>query len=245
VFEVDAAVSGVIVHLVDASTVESQERVSVFAPTIPGLPSGYTGLPRQLVEASQRQRLLHGVTATVAEKGYGPATIGDITAQAGVSKKTFYEHFPDKLASFLAAHDHGCEAMLDAVTSASRDALKEGVDPVEQLRRANRAYLAFLVAEEPYARMFFLETLAAGPEAITRYRSCRESFVASLRVWHKHARELQLDWPAGSELAYEAAMGAAHELALGRIATGRTAELADLEDDLLDIQLAILRVPSG
>jgi AcrR family transcriptional regulator len=228
-----------------ATGMGTSERVSVFAPTIPGLPSGYTGLTRELVEASQRQRLLHGVTTTVAEKGYGPTTIGDITARAGVSKKTFYEHFPDKLTCFLAAHDVGAQAMLDAVTGASRDALHAGADPIEQLRCANRGYLTFLIEEEPYARTFFLETLAAGPEAIARYRRCRESFVASMRVWHDHARELHPDWPAASELAYEAAMGAAHELALGRIATARTAELADLEDDLLEIQLAILRVPSG
>jgi AcrR family transcriptional regulator len=227
----------------EAATVETQRRVSVFAPTIPGLPSGYTGLPRELVEASQRQRLLHGVTATVAEKGYGPATIGDITARAGVSKKTFYEHFHDKLACFLAAHDVGCQAMLDAVTNASRDALQAGADPVEQLRRANRGYLAFLTDEEPYARMFFLETLAAGPEAIARYRRCRDGFVTSLRVWHDHARRRHPDWPAATDLAYEAAMGAANELALARIATGRSAELAGLEDEYLNIQLAILRVP--
>jgi AcrR family transcriptional regulator len=227
-----------------ASAVEAQETVSVFSPAIPGLPSGYTGLPRQLVEASQRQRLLHGVTVTVAEKGYGTATIGDITGRAGVSKKTFYEHFPDKLACFLAAYDHGTEAMLAAVTNASRDALNAGLDPVEQLRRANRAYLSFVVDEEPYARTFFLEILAAGPEAIARYRRCRDSFVASMRTWHDHARQLHADWPAASDVAYEAALGAAHELALGRIATGRTAELVELEDQLLDVQLAILRVPS-
>jgi len=218
-------------------------RVSVFAPAIPGLPSGYTGLPRELVEASQRQRLLHGVTATVAEKGYGPTTIVDITARAGVSKKTFYEHFPDKLACFLAAHDVGAQAMLDAVTNASRDALHAGANPVEQLRCANRAYLTFLIEEEPYARTFFLETLAAGPEAIARYRRCRDGFVKSLRAWHEHARRRHPEWPAATKLAYEAAMGAAHELALARIATGRTAELAGLEEDLLDVQLAILRVP--
>jgi AcrR family transcriptional regulator len=228
-----------------ATTVETPARVSVFAPTIPGLPSGYTGLPRELVEASQRQRLLHGVTVTVAEKGYGQATIVDITARAGVSKKTFYEHFPDKLACFLAAHDIGAQAMLDAATNASRDALRAGADPIEQLRCANRGYLTFLVEEEPYARTFFLETLAAGPEAIARYRRCRLSFVASLRAWHDHARESQADWPAATDLAYEAAMGAAHELALARIATGRTAELASLEDEFLKIQLAILRVPGG
>jgi AcrR family transcriptional regulator len=220
-----------------------ERRVSVFAPAIPGLPSGYTGLPRELVEASQRQRLLHGVTVAVAEKGYGGTTIVDITARAGVSKKTFYEHFPDKLACFLAAHDLGGQAMLDAVTNASRQALRTGADPIAQLRYANRAYLTFLIDEEPYARTFFLETLAAGPEAIARYRRCREAFVTSLRAWHEHARRGRPDWPAADDLSYEAAMGAVHDLALARIASGRTTELAALEDDLLNIQLAILRVP--
>jgi hypothetical protein len=40
-------------------------------------------------------------------------------------------------------------------------------------------------------------------------------------------------------------MGAVHDLALARIATGRTRELAGLEHDLLNIQLAVLRVPAG
>jgi AcrR family transcriptional regulator len=227
----------------DAATPETRGRASVFAPTIPGLPSGYTGLPRELVEASQRQRLLHGVTVAVAETGYGPATVAAIASRAGVSKKTFYEHFPDKLTCFLAAQDIGCQAMLDAATNASRDALQAGAEPVEQLRSANRAYLTFLVEEEPYARMFFLETLAAGREAIDRYWRCREGFVTSLSLWHDRARVRHPDWPAATRLMCEAAMGAAHELALVRIATGRTAELAGLGDDLLEIQLALLRVP--
>jgi AcrR family transcriptional regulator len=229
---------------VPSSSPQSPGRVSVFAPTIPGLPSGYTGLPRELVQASQRQRLLHGATVTVAEKGYGTTTIGDITARAGVSKRTFYEHFPDRLACFLAAHDLGCQAMLNAVTAASRDALAVGMDALEQLRAANRAYLGFLVDEEPYARMFFLETPAAGPEAIARYQHCRERFVESLRIWHGHARRHHPEWPAVADLAYEAAMGAVHELALARIATGRTAELASIDDDVLEIQRALLRVPA-
>src|SRR5260370_26339022 len=124
-------VSVVIMQPMSAATSETQERTSVFAPTIPGLPSGYTGVARELVEASQRQRLLHAVTVTVADKGYGPARIFDITAVAGVSKKTFYEHFPDKPACFLAAHHGGCEAMLEAALRPSPDALRAGPDPID------------------------------------------------------------------------------------------------------------------
>jgi len=218
-----------------------EPRASVFAPAIPGLPSGYTGLPRELVEASQRQRLLHGVTAAVARKGYGPTTIADITAQAGVSKKTFYEHFADKLSCFLAAYDLGSSAMLRAVNEASLDAVAAG--PVEQLRAGNRAYLSFLIDEEPYARMFFLETLAAGPEAVARARACRAGFTESMRAWHEHARRHHSGWPPASDIEYEAATAVAHELALERIATGRAGELAGLEDTLVSIQLAVLSVP--
>jgi AcrR family transcriptional regulator len=221
------------------AAVPDEPRVSVFAPTIPGLPSGYTGIPRELVEASQRQRLLYGVTAAVAGKGYGPTTIADVTAAAGVSKKTFYEHFADKLSCFLAAYDHGSAAMLRAVNDASRDASAAGA--VEQLRHGNRAYLAFLVDEEPYARMFFLEMLAAGPEAVARARACRRSFTDTMRAWHEHARREHRDWPRAADVDYEAATAVAHELALERIATGRTGELAGLEDTLVSLQLAILR----
>ena len=228
----------------EASASQVIARPSVFAPSIPGLPSGYTGLARELVEASQRQRLVHAVTVTVAEKGYGPATVADIATRAGVSKKTFYQHFPDKLACFLAAHEIGCHAMLGASTSASVAALEAGADAIEQLRCANRAYLQFLVDEEPYARMFFLETLAAGPEAIASYWLCRDAFATSLRVWHERARQDHRKWPAAAPLAYEAALGATHDLALARIATGRTAELATLDDSVLETQLAVLGVPA-
>jgi hypothetical protein len=68
--------------------------------------------------------------------------------------------------------------------------------------------------------------------------------VASIRAWHVDARKRHPEWPDASTLAYEAATGSAHELSLARIATGRTAELLDIEDEVLDIQLAILRVPA-
>jgi hypothetical protein len=92
--------------------------------------------------------------------------------------------------------------------------------------------------------MFFLETLAAGPEAIKSFWRYRDAFVASLRVWHDQARQVHPDWPAATPLAYEAALGAIHDLALARIATGRTAELPGLEDELVELQLTVLRVPT-
>ena len=69
---------------------------------------------------------------------------------------------------------------------------------------------------EFYAKVFFLETLSAGPEAVASQRQCRADFALSLRRWHESARRAHSAWPAATALAYEAATGAVHEITLGR-----------------------------
>lgn len=214
---------------------------SVFAPGITTIPRGYSGLPRELVAASQRQRLVHGVTMAVAETGLAAATVTAISARAGVSKRTFYEHFPDKLDCFLAAYAHGSAAILETVTGAATAAHTEGADAHAQLRAGTRAYLAFLVAEAPYARTFTLEILAAGPEAIAQHRACREGFTATVKAWFALNREP--GWPRPSDFAFESATGVVHETCSARVAADQTDELPGLEDELLTVQLAILGVP--
>src|SRR5947199_1994729 len=68
------------------------------------LPRGRHGLPRELVERSQRERLLAAVVKVTVAKGYEATTVGDILAEAGVGRESFYELFEDKLDCLLAAH---------------------------------------------------------------------------------------------------------------------------------------------
>ncbi len=84
-------------------------------PEIPRrLPRGTHGLDRRLVAASQSTRLLEAVGRAVADKGYAATTIDDIVRGAGVSKKTFYEHFRDKEDCFVAAYEAAADALLRA-----------------------------------------------------------------------------------------------------------------------------------
>jgi len=53
-------------------------------------------------EASQRERIFAAVVATVAEKGYEATTVADLSDLSGVSKSSYYEHFDDTQAGFLA-----------------------------------------------------------------------------------------------------------------------------------------------
>ena len=67
---------------------------------------------------SQRGRLICAIADAVAAKGYAATSVADVIALAGVSRKTFYEHFGDKEACFLAAYDSGAQAIYDAMVEA-------------------------------------------------------------------------------------------------------------------------------
>src|SRR5215208_4754465 len=106
------------------------------------LPRGPHHLAREEVLASQRGRMLEAMAQVVADKGYGAATVADVIERAGVSRKTFYEHFKDKEACFLAAFDTAVEIVLAAVRGA--DPGTGG--PVERARARVRPYLQVLAA---------------------------------------------------------------------------------------------------
>src|ERR1700737_2743257 len=83
------------------------------------LPSGRHGLTREAVAASQRGRLVFAMVKAVAEKGYAAVTVTDVVEGANVSRRTFYEQFPDKETCFLAAFDTGVELVLGRMREAA------------------------------------------------------------------------------------------------------------------------------
>ena len=115
------------------------------------LPRGRHRLSREEVSASQRQRMLKAMALAVYEKGYTGTAVADVVAGAGVSRETFYQHFADREACFLAAYE---------------------VD------RALRAYLDLLASEGAMARVFLVDVYAAGPQALQRRREVQEDFTA-------------------------------------------------------------------
>lgn len=198
-------------------------------PTV--LPRGPHPLAREVVAASQRGRMLTAVAEAVADKGYGAVSVADVIARAGVSRKTFYVHFRDKLECFLAAYDAGVEVLLETVRSAGADA----PDPLARTRARIRVYLQTLAAEPAFARTFLMEVRAAGPEALERQRAVHEQFAALSRELAEAA-----GLPAVPHDVHLAAVGATSELVSAWIHDGRVAELPALEPTLLRVQVALL-----
>lgn len=62
--------------------------------------------PRQRAQREgTRTKLLEGSVRVFAQKGYASATVDDVLQEAGVSRASFYAHFPSKLAVVEALSD--------------------------------------------------------------------------------------------------------------------------------------------
>jgi AcrR family transcriptional regulator len=201
------------------------------SPDIPRrLPRGTHGLDPSLVAASQRSRLLEAVGQAVAEKGYSAATIDDIVRGAGVSKKTFYEHFEDKLGCFLAAYEAASDQLYEHVTAAQDAA---GSDWHDRTRAGIHAYLRWLAAEPALARVFLIEIAAAGPDALACRERLRDRYAERMRA-------LQDGHAVREEIAH-AVVAAADDLVVRRLRAGE--DVRELEPVLVELQLALLRGP--
>ena len=203
------------------------------------LPRGPHNLTRDDVLQSQRQRMTDAVAHAVAAKGYAATTVGDVVAGAGVSRKTFYEHFRDKEECFLAAFDAGVEALLAAIVAAEPE--QPGWEGM--LRARVRAYLEALAARPEFARTFMLEVFVAGPRAIERRGEVLDRFAQLFRDLHAEARRAYPELPPVPDPIFAAAVGGVNELVSAYVREGRTAELGELEPALVYLQMALFAGP--
>jgi AcrR family transcriptional regulator len=121
--------------------------------------------------------MLNAVVAVVGEKGFADMTVADVVAHAGVSRRTFYEQFEDKLDCFLAAYVAHAEALLADVEAALADA-----DPGSRLRVGLTAYLEHLAERPTFARVLTIDILGAGPRALGVRERMRARFMRNWRA---------------------------------------------------------------
>jgi AcrR family transcriptional regulator len=199
------------------------------------LPRGPHRLRREVVEASQRERMLDAIVQAVAEKGYSGATVADVVSKAGVSRKTFYEHFRDKEECFLAAYDEGVALLMDQVRIAGEGATNFH----DRMRARTRAYLTLLVEEPAFARAYLIEVFAAGDAALERRREVHRRFANFARELNEQARREFPEMPEVPEEVFVAAFGAINELLYTYVGEGRTAHLLELQEPIEYVQAAL------
>lgn len=140
------------------------------------LPRGRHKLSREVVAATQRERMLLACARQMSQKGYVGTPVAAIIEAAGVSRETFYQQFSSKQDCFLATIDTATGLFVERLA----ETLGERPPTPEAFPDLLDAYLETIAEEPDLARVFLIEVYAAGPEAIARRTVLQQLFVDGL-----------------------------------------------------------------
>lgn len=190
---------------------------------------------------SHRLRLLLGMAKALGEKEYAAVTVSDVVAAAGVSKRTFYEHFSSKQECLLACYGQANALLMDGIRragpapdGATPDADKRGTDRVE---RVLNAYLSMLDESRAIAAALLIEITSAGAEGRrVRREGNLEMAKALLEVVGRESGDERFDLPQAIAL-----VGGVTELVLLHAESRPDQPFTELRPAVLKFVQALLR----
>ena len=190
------------------------------------LPPG-PGTPPEEVAQNQRERLFGAMVASVAERGYAATRITDLVEISGVSRRTFYDLFPDMTACFVAA--------LEALVSVGAKVVASATGTWEEQVRAGAAGFAELIVAQPAAaRLCLIESFAVGQEGLKPLELATAGFEA-------HAMEMAMRSPEQAGIPAEmitADVGAILEITRDLLRKGREEELPEVMQHYVELVLS-------
>lgn len=184
-------------------------------------------------------RLLDGMARAVAAKGYGDATIADIVREAGVSRRTFYEHFTTKAECLIALYEMASLRVLDV--------LRKAIDARQhwdaQLEEALAAYFAAMAANPDLLRTLLIEILGLGPEGLAARRRVNQQ-IAEFILFVANSPSAGRKRKLSPQMAM-AVVGGINELVLTYIERDRVSALQELVGPASELVRAAVLSPSS
>ncbi len=181
--------------------------------------------PRDQVAEIQRSRILAGAVGAIDEHGYAHTTVGQIATRARVSRRTFYELFPDREAC-LAALFEDVVGMIEGELAAAG---LVGVPWRERVRGGLWVILSFFDREPALARVCVIQVLRGGPGVLER----RDVVLASLAGVLDEGRDEGARGAQCTALTAEGLVGAAFGIVYARLLRGERVPLTDLFGELM------------
>ncbi len=132
----------------------------------------------------KRARLVLGAIAAIEDGGMGRLTVAEVITRARVSRKTFYEVFPDIESCVLAAFD---------------DVVADGRSLAEAAFRSRRGWrigmraglhsvLAAMEQQRGLARLCVVDAVAAGPRVLQRRSEVLDEVAAAIELGRNDSR---------------------------------------------------------
>lgn len=191
-------------------------------PTEPALATS-TATPE-----APESRLLQALATVASGKGLRATSVADVVGVAGVSKRTFYEHFADKEACFLSLYTQASASALRTL----REAVRPELPWQAQVDSALQAYFSHLAAGPELLHTLFVEIHHLGEPGARARREVMGALADFMRETVNRGRPPA---QALSPAMATAAVGAITELVLQAIERHEQAELVRLVPVASDI----------
>lgn len=168
-----------------------------------------------------------------AEQGYPATDVQALADLLGVGKGTIYRSFPTKRDLFLATVDRGMRLLSEHVNGAA----SRVEDPLERIKAAVGAYLAFFEANPKYIELVIQERAEFKNRKTPTYFAHQ---AASIEPWRDLLRSL-IESGRIREMPVERVIDVLSDLLYGTIFTNffarRTKSLESQTQDVLDVVL--------
>ncbi|MCP2338689.1 TetR/AcrR family transcriptional regulator [Actinomadura rupiterrae] len=132
---------------------------------------------RESAWEEKRRRILDGAAAVFSSRGYGKGTTKEIAAQLGLSQPSIY-HYVGSKADLL--REIALQVDRD-MTTALRDGLAAGTDPVAQLRAIITRFTAAVIANHLTFAVYRSEQRWLEPAVAEEVQRDEREFVAAVR----------------------------------------------------------------
>jgi AcrR family transcriptional regulator len=192
------------------------------------LPRGRHGLPPEVVAQSQQERLVAAILRVTAGKGYLETSVADVLKEAGVGRESFYRHFKDKEACFLAAS----EALTNDLEARIREAYDQPGPWPERVGGGLGAGLDWFATNPEIARVILVEMGSVGPTGRERFQATLHRFTAMLDEEREPAVPAA-DFPDVASIALGAILAKIHEEVVIGSPADLPAQLPQLTFELL------------
>jgi AcrR family transcriptional regulator len=179
----------------------------------------------------QRRRLFTAATTVFARRGFANSTIDHIIAEAGVSRRTFYEHFDDLKDILLQLHDRISNASFRVI----EQYVRSQEHPNDQLRAGVTAFMGLIGNFADQSRVLFREVRAAGPEHEVRRDALLARFGALLFEGVSRANTLGVATKPPDELRIFALVSAMEAVAMRYVERHDEARAAEAIEPLVDM----------
>lgn len=175
---------------------------------------------------SPRSRLIAGMAKVLEQRALSELYADDVVREAGVSKRTFYQHFPNKEACFLALYRENSARVLGVLKEASGAA---GLSALERIQLGSQAYLSFMQGQSALMKRLYIDILYLGTEGMKAKREVLQQFADVLLASYEAEREQMPALPPLDPELVLATVAGINELILFKIEDGQADRLRDLE----------------